>query len=54
VDSSRVDNEDVALTPANRGILVQNHKQVSTPSEPGTPANSFTMEYGAMTPPPPN
>jgi hypothetical protein len=49
------DGAAVALTTANRGVMIQKKKQVSTPSDPGNAPtdNAFTMEYGANTPPPP-
>jgi Peptidase A4 family len=41
------------LTKADAGIMVQNGKQVSTPSDPGMGADRFAMAYGSQPPPAP-
>ncbi len=38
------------LTSAARGVMIQNSKQVSTPSSPDSDADGFAVAYGASTP----
>jgi hypothetical protein len=42
-----------AFTTANRGVMVQGGKHVSTPSKPGKAGDDFTVAYGSKTPKPP-
>lgn len=44
---------DAALTTANRGVMIQNGKHVSTPSNPSKLGDGFAVAYGSKTPPPP-
>jgi hypothetical protein len=41
---------NVTFVAADRGIMIQNGKHVSTPSLPGMVVNAFTVAYGAKTP----
>lgn len=41
------------LEPCNRGVMIQNGKQVSTPSRPNKKENAFNIAYGSKMPPSP-
>jgi hypothetical protein len=41
------------LGPSDGGVMIQNGVQVSTPSNPDTDTDGFTMAYGSSTPSPP-
>ena len=41
------------LTGANRGIMIQGGKDVSTPSKPDAAKDGFAVAYGSTAPPPP-
>lgn len=45
-----VNGQNPFLQPINGGIMVQNHRQVSTPSYPGENGNNFAMAYGSQIP----
>ncbi len=42
-----------AFTTANRGVMIQGGKHVSTPSKPDSDGDGFAVAHGAKTPPPP-
>ena len=42
-----------AFTTANRGVMIQGGKHVSTPSKPDSDEDGFAVAHGAKTPPPP-
>jgi len=42
------------LVTSEGGVMIQNRKQVSTPSVPNTEGNGFNLAYGATAPAPPN
>lgn len=43
-----------ALVPADGGVMVQNGRQVSTPSGPDGDADGFAVQYGSTVPKPPS
>jgi hypothetical protein len=47
------DGGNAVFSAANRGIMVQGGKHVSTPSKPDAAKDGFEVAYGAKTPPPP-
>ena len=47
------DGANIGFTAGNRGIMIQNGKHVSTPSQPSKEGNGFEVAYGAKTPAPP-
>jgi hypothetical protein len=47
-------NASPNFTPAQRGVMVQNGAQVSTPSSPDGDADGFNAQYGSATPSPPS
>ena len=42
-----------AFTTANRGVMIQGGKHVSTPSKPDSDKDGFAVAHGAKPPPPP-
>ena len=52
-DPSTANGANPGLTAANSGAMVQNHKQVSTPSNPDADTDGFNMRYGNTVPPAP-
>jgi hypothetical protein len=49
----KFDGVNIAFTSGNRGVMIQNGKQVSTPSKPSAAGNGFEVAYGSKTPAPP-
>lgn len=47
------DGGNAVFSTANRGIMVQGGKHVSTPSKPDAAKDGFEVAYGSKTPPPP-
>jgi hypothetical protein len=52
-DQCEFDRSTINFTAAERGVMVQHGKRVSTPSEPGSLPDAFTVAYGSTTPPAP-
>ena len=52
-DPGTVNGAAPGLTAANRGVMVQHRKQVSTPSSEDSDADGFAVAYGNLAPGPP-
>ena len=52
-DPGTVNGASPALNASESGVMVQNHKRVSTPSNPDSDADGFNMQYGNTVPAPP-
>ncbi|HEY2916723.1 MAG TPA: G1 family glutamic endopeptidase [Candidatus Limnocylindrales bacterium] len=52
-DPGTANNANPGLTAADSGVMVQQHKQVSTPSLPDSDTDGFNMSYGSSVPPAP-
>ena len=52
-DPGTANGANPGLTSAASGVMVQNHKQVSTPSNPDADTDGFNMRYGNTVPPAP-
>jgi len=53
-DPGTANGGNPGLTAADSGVMVQKHKQVSTPSVPDRDTDGFNMAYGATAPAPPS
>ena len=49
-DPGTANGANPGLTTADSGVMVQNHKQVSTPSDPDSDTDGFNMQYGRTQP----
>jgi hypothetical protein len=52
-DPGTANNANPGLTTADSGVMIQQHKQVSTPSVPDSDTDGFNMSYGSSVPPAP-
>ena len=52
-DPGTANGGNPGLTAADSGVMVQKHKQVSTPSSPDSDTDGFNMAYGSTAPAPP-
>jgi hypothetical protein len=52
-DPDSANGANPALTPADGGVMIQNNRQVSTPSNPDSDTDGFNVAYGATAPSPP-
>ncbi|MCL6564319.1 MAG: hypothetical protein K6U87_15055 [Firmicutes bacterium] len=52
-DPGTVNGGSPNLAPADGGVMVQNGRQVSTPSVPDSDADGFAVQYGSTVPQPP-
>ncbi len=53
-DPGTANNGNPKLVANDGGVLIQKHKQVSTPSIPDSDTDGFNMSYGATAPSPPS
>lgn len=53
-DPGTANGGNPGLTAADGGVMVQQHKQVSTPSVPDGDTDGFNMSYGSVAPAPPS
>jgi Peptidase A4 family len=53
-DPGTADGGNPRLTAADSGVMVQKHRQVSTPSVPDGDTDGFNVSYGATAPAPPS
>ncbi|HEX9343028.1 MAG TPA: G1 family glutamic endopeptidase [Actinomycetota bacterium] len=52
-DPGTANGANPALAATDGGVMIQNNRQVSTPSNPDTDTDGFNAAYGATTPSPP-
>jgi hypothetical protein len=52
-DPGTANGQNPGLTAADGGVMIQKHKQVSTPSIPDSDTDGFNMSYGSAVPAPP-
>ena len=53
-DPGTANGSNPGLTAADGGVMIQRHRQVSTPSVPDSDTDGFTMAYGSAAPAPPS
>ena len=53
-DPGTANGRNPGLTVDDGGVMIQKHRQVSTPSAPDADTDGFNMAYGAAAPAPPN